>query len=350
MKNKVLFKDLRLNSRCIPLSTLTQNLGVDVKNELLLDNKYYSALLGCITHADDDARRIVIGSDHSYDAAILFVDSSEGGVLKEVSKHLEACSNGSVSVLVVADMCLTKEASLCRQELEKLCWSLQAEYTLMHGPLEMPTFTQSSILADEDGDEEMSGYCRIRDALEAHMWECMKLKEDNGDADDDDDDVDNLKGNQQVKDEVQEKGCDKQKGAIDERTSTILQEINSKKVPTIEDDFPFISNMPTPMTTDPLVDNIIQGLLRMGQDPTDCDDESDSMEDDVYAFETLVNQMKGLRSSVQSKSDEQRRDMAEKVALAFANAFCCDDDGEDEVAASEESNFINNDTNEEMKE
>ncbi|EGD76562.1 hypothetical protein PTSG_07677 [Salpingoeca rosetta] len=312
VKDKVVVKDLRQGS-AHPMSatSLMQDVGVTEENQLHIDNKYYRATLQCVLQEGDEAQTHALPADHEYDAAVLVIDTLEAQVPHHVSRHLTALTESSVSILIVADTCQID--SRPQEEVRRICLEHNAEYTIVKSASNSSGSGDDEAANEEDGAtfKDAVGAGRIREALEAHMWAHLEMKAQPA-----------RKSQQQQQQQVP---------AGDEQGPT-------EATATQEGEQQQEQEAAEGGGEDALLTSLLQSLTTIGNENFADDDDLDG-DNDAFNLLQLVTQMREIRESATSVSDEQRRERAAQVAMALADMLAGDDDGQDgdgDVAPSDQ--------------
>eukprot|EP01147_Barroeca_monosierra_P004505 gene4505-6729_t len=352
-RDKVIVKDFRQDKLFPSLESILTSIGVDSNGSLNIDNKYYRATINFISEQNDSTLQLELREDHGVDAAILVVDAFESNSVSAVKQCLSTLAAAGVSVLIVADACPENPSSnysldlyhifasslvinlsytkSCTEEIRRACVDHRAEYTQLGN-----TFAQGVNLYN-DGDEnevktnvesmsvdahqpstggqisifqESDGTKRIREALEAHLWEHLEMKT-------------NFSSLSTSSQPLQRK-----------KLSSDVS-LNSDYIHLTADDNiirgEHLKNDPRECAIerdegreDELLNSLLQNISTIGDERLSDDLEAD--DDEGFDLMNLVSQMQSIRAEGTSLPDEQRRIRAAAVAMALSQLL-----GEDDI-------------------
>ncbi|XP_042215499.1 alpha- and gamma-adaptin-binding protein p34-like isoform X2 [Homarus americanus] len=242
-----------------------------------MDNKYYTASvqLAAVSRPDCSLSWILKHGE----ALLVYCDSSQTDVLERLNGLLENVGDFEPEVqLLVCDACTSEEGNSGLSRLNAQQWCISNGWELIELN---PVVNESEDSDTEDDFPESWGFKRIRQALHAHTWSNLNMKDCRG-----------------------------------SRLNAVLQAVASMEDKTSDsvhetDEVLYSRLADMTVSDDELVDPIQLGSCLEGED-------SD--------FENLFSNFVHLKRTAATLPPNQQRDFAEKVSLAFWKILGSDED------------------------
>lgn len=134
-----------------------------------IDTKYYSAEVELVGISDDYQRTDEF--NENVEALIIHMDSNSTTGLEDLKKWESLENDCSPEVMILVSNYFTAETKISRNKATE--WCIQRGYELIE------LYPQNKIITDESEHiiEEKTGVERIVEALQAHMWPNLIMKE-----------------------------------------------------------------------------------------------------------------------------------------------------------------------------
>nr|XP_053630676.1 alpha- and gamma-adaptin-binding protein p34-like isoform X2 [Cherax quadricarinatus] len=295
----VLFKYCILEVECVPEPTLSTS-GIQCWH-WELENKYYTASvqIAAVSHPQQCLPWI-----HKHGEALLvYCDSTQRDVLERLNELIEIIGDFEPEVqLLVCEACTSEQtndsAALSRIKAQQWCIANGWELIELN-----PVTTEQDDFDEDDDFPESWGFKRIRQALHAHTWSNLNMKDCHG-----------------------------------SRLTAVLQSVGSMEDKNNdivhEADEMMYSRLSELALNDGASEHVSAGSRL--QDSEEQDDDLDSLVVPTHLeecldgedgdFESLFSNFEHLKRTAATLPPDQRRDYAEKVAVAFWRAIGGDDD------------------------
>ncbi|XP_047490471.1 alpha- and gamma-adaptin-binding protein p34-like [Penaeus chinensis] len=275
-----------LDLECLP-NPEVENEGVECW-AWEMENKYYTAsvLLTTVPHPEKCLQWIL----ESGEALIIYCDATQNDALDSINSLVENVGEFEPEVqMLVCDSCSSEDGNGGLSRLNAQQWCISNGWELIE--LNRGQETNNEDSEDEDDFPESLGFKRVRQALHAHTWSNLVMKDNNRSS--------RLNA---VLQSVASK--DDKNGKEGQESDEVLYSQLSDL--TVEDN----NTGASPLAGEYLDPMMMEGCLEK--------DEGD--------FENLFSSFEHLKRTASSLPPDQRRDYAEKVAVAFWRAMGGDED------------------------
>lgn len=275
-----------LDLECLP-NPVVEGEGVECWS-WEMENKYYTAsvLLTTVPHPEKCLQWIL----ESGEALIIYCDATQNDALDSINSLVENVGEFEPEVqMLVCDSCSSEDGNGGLSRLNAQQWCISNGWELIE--LNRAQETNNEDSEDEDDFPESLGFKRVRQALHAHTWSNLVMKDNNRSS--------RLNA---VLQSVASK--DDKSGKEGQESDEVLYSQLSDL--TVEDN----NTGASPLPGDYLDPMMMEGCLEK--------DEGD--------FENLFSSFEHLKRTASSLPPDQRRDYAEKVAVAFWRAMGGDED------------------------
>ncbi|XP_063599241.1 alpha- and gamma-adaptin-binding protein p34-like [Penaeus indicus] len=272
-----------LDLECLP-NPEVENEGVECW-PWEMENKYYTAsvLLSTVPHPEKCMQWIL----ESGEALIVYCDATQNDALDSINNLVENVGEFEPEVqMLVCDSCSSEDGNGGLSRLNAQQWCISNGWELIE--LNRAQETNNEDSEDEDDFPESLGFKRVRQALHAHTWSNLVMKDNNRSS----------------------------------RLNAVLQSVASK------DD----KNGKEGQESDEVLYSQLSDLTVEDNNTGAAGDYLDPMmmegclEKDEGDFENLFSSFEHLKRTASSLPPDQRRDYAEKVAVAFWRAMGGDED------------------------
>ncbi|KAK3873376.1 hypothetical protein Pcinc_021609 [Petrolisthes cinctipes] len=253
-----------------------------------LENKYYTASVQlAAVVCPEQSLPWILGNG---EALLVYCDATQSDVLDSLNGLVEKMGEFEPEVqLLVCDACSSDNNGERLSRLTAQQWCISNGWELV----ELEPHSNEPEYSDEEDDfPESFGFKRIRQALHAHTWSNLTMKDSQGSR----------------------LGAVLQSVASEERSSVAeaTQESEEVTYSRLAD----LSLNENPQTESGDSSNLdLEGAL-----------DSSTLQGDVGSFEDLFSNFEHLKRTAAGLPPEQRRDYAEKVAVAFWRAMGGDED------------------------
>ncbi|KAN0055867.1 hypothetical protein ACTA71_011754 [Dictyostelium dimigraforme] len=306
---------------------ILKGLNVNDNKEYIIDTKYYTANINVETLDLDRGNSLVkLNHNDSVSAIILVFNSSKPESFnfiksyiannkkiekynsdeeeegEEEEKEEEEETNEILYILVD----INKSKNEMEDQIEEWCIQHLIEWVIFDSKSHREYDIRKSDITEID-EKVKYGIERLIEILESNMWPKMDLKKNN-----------NLKKSEEKK-EIQED--DDEYPSI--KNDKFLQESLKK----VEGFFKKSAAAPAPSIQNNNKENkketkVKTNGLSIEEDTDEIDDEND----DSAMMENTFKELQSLREHMKNLPDEQRRDMAAKIAMMFASSLNFEDD------------------------
>ncbi|XP_071518512.1 alpha- and gamma-adaptin-binding protein p34-like [Panulirus ornatus] len=256
-----------------------------------MENKYYTASvqLASVSYPECCMSWILTHGE----ALLVYCDSSKNDVLESLNSLTEKVGEFEAEVqLLVCDSCASEDSNVGLSRLKAQQWCISNGWELIELN---PAVAETEESEDDDDFPESWGFKRIRQALHAHTWSNLNMKDSRG-----------------------------------SRLNAVLQSVATVEDSSISsvhetDEVLYTRLAEMAVSDDKSEHNSDEQNCELGEsvDPSLLEDCLHRYDDD---FENLFSNFEHLKRTAASLPPEQRRDYAEKVAVAFWRAMGGDQD------------------------
>ncbi|KAM9962388.1 hypothetical protein ACTFIR_005296 [Dictyostelium discoideum] len=309
---------------------ILKGLNVNDNKEYIINTKYYSANINIETIDLDKENSLVKFNHNDHEPAIVLVfdsskpesfnfiksyitnnkkiekyndDEDEDDEDDKVDDQEEELDTNEILYILVD---INKSKNEMEDQIEQWCIENLIEWVIFDSNSHKEYDIRKSDLTEID-EKVKYGIERLIEILESNMWPKMELKKNNSlkkEIKEDDDEYPSIKNDKFLQDSLKKvEGFFKKSATSSPSTTTSTTTENNNK------------------------DNKKETKVKTnGLSIEEDKDEVDNENDDSQVMENTFKELQSLREHMKNLPDEQRRDVAAKVAMMFASSLNFEDD------------------------